>query len=390
MKLISIILFCILSVISGDQNVDFNRAVNNFNAELYQKIIAGKTGNVVMSPISVQILMSMLYMGATGETEAEIKDGLKYTAGFNKSSVSNYFNSVISEVDSKEALKIANKIYVKNGYSIKPKFSEIVSKKFGSAVENINFCDNVEAASEINEWVESKTNNKIKNLIDPNSLNDATGMILLNAVHFKEGWETVFEEEWTGKSAFYLNDKDTVEVDFMMKTDYNYNYGSLRGLNAHALEMFYRDNDFSMTIILPDSRTGLAELESKLHQVNLDALLGDLDQEAYVTVKMPKFKIESKLNLKEVLQNMGMERISSDRAELGELLDGIGNLKVSDVLQKAFIEVDENGTEAAAASFGGAILRSEPEYFLIDHPFLYLLKYKEHVIFMGRVVNPAA
>jgi serpin B len=327
-------------------------------------------------------------MGATGETEAEIKNGLKYTAGFNKSSVSNYFNSVMSDIDSKKTLNIANKIYVKNGYTVKPKFSEIVFNKFKSAVENINFADNVEAANEINQWVESKTNNKIKNLIDPSSLDDATGMVLLNAVHFKEGWETVFEEEWTGKSEFYLNDKDTVKVDFMMKTDYNSNYGSLRELNAHALEMYYRDNDFTMTIILPDSRTGLAELENKLHKINLDAFWEDLSQGAYVTVKMPKFKIESKLNLKEVLQNMGMQKIFSDGAELGELLDGIGNLKVSDVLQKAFIEVDENGTEAAAASFAGAILLSEPEYFLIDHPFLYLLKYKEHIIFMGRVVNP--
>jgi serpin B len=174
----------------------------------------------------------------------------------------------------------------------------------------------------------------------------------------------------------------------MEKTDYNSNYGSLRGLSAHALEMFYRNNDFTMTIILPDSKIGLAELESKLHQVNLDALLGDLSQGAYVTVKMPKFKIESKLDLKEVLQNMGMQRIFSDVAKLGELLDGIGNLKVSDVLQKAFIEVDEKGTEAAAASYGGAILLSGPEDFVVDHPFLYLLKYKEHIIFMGRVVNP--
>jgi serpin B len=234
MKFLVIIWFCILSVISADQILDFRKAANDFNAELYQKIVAGETGNVVMSPISVQILMSMLYMGATGETEAEIKDGLKYTARFNKSSVSNYFNSLMSKVDSKKALKIANKIYVKSGYTVKPKFNEIVSKKFGSAVENIDFGQNVKAANKINQWVESKTNNKIKNLIDPDSLNDATGMILLNTVHFKEGWETVFEEEWTGKSAFYLNDKDTVEVDFIEKTDYNSNYGSLRGLSAHA------------------------------------------------------------------------------------------------------------------------------------------------------------
>ncbi len=386
MKFLVILFFYLLSDIKADQNVDFNRAVNDFNAELYQKIVAGEAGNVVMSPISVQILMSMLYMGATGETEAEIKNGLKYT-GFSKSSVSNYFNSVISEVESKEALEIANKIYVKNGYTIKPKFIEIVSKKFGSAVENIDFGDNVKSANEINEWVESKTNNKIKNLIDPNSLDDDTGMMLLNAIHFKEDWETVFEMDWYGESEFYLNDNDTVEVNFMMKTDYNSFCGYLRELNAHALKMFYKDNDFSMTIILPDSRTGLAELESNLHKVNLNALLllG-----ACPIIKMPKFKIKSKLNLKEVLQNMGMERMFSDGAELGELLDGIENLKVSDALQKAFIEVNENGTEAAAASFAGAILVSVPEYIVIDHPFLYLLKYKEHIIFMGRVVNPAA
>jgi serpin B len=163
--------------------VDFRKAANDFNAELYQKIVAGKTGNVVVSPISVQILMSMLYMGSTGEIEAEIKSGLKYTAELNKSSVSNYFNSVMSDMESSDKLKIANKIYVKNGYTVKPKFNEIIAKKFGSAIENIDFGQNVEAAKFMNEWVESKTNNKIKNLVDPNVLDEESMKILQKSQH---------------------------------------------------------------------------------------------------------------------------------------------------------------------------------------------------------------
>jgi serpin B len=376
-----------MSVISGDQSVDFKKAVNDFNAELYQKIVDGKTGNVVVSPISVQIAVSMAYMGATGETEDEMKKSLKYS-GYDKNSVSDSFKRVIKELESSEGLKIANKIYVQNGYTIKPKFNEIVAKKFKSAVENIDFVKNVEAANEINQWVESKTNNKIKNLIDPNMLNGKTRMAILNAVHFKKAW---VKEFYGGKGSFYVAPGKTVQVDFMKDTTYH-KYGALAGLNAHAIEIPLEDYDFKFYIILPDSKDGLADLESKLHQVNLNEALSSLRSE-YVKLEIPKFKIENKIDLKQVLQNLGMQRMFTSKAEFGELLESGEDILVSDVLQKAFIDVNEHGIEAAAATAVLMVLgpsRPPPkeQLFVADHPFLFVLKSENYNIFMGRVVNP--
>jgi serpin B len=379
-----------LSVISGDQSMDFKKAANDFNGALYQKIVAGKPGNVVMSPISVQIAVSMAYMGAHGETEAEMKKSLQYS-GYDKNSVSDSFKGVIKELESSEGLKIANKIYLKDGYTIKPNFNEIVAKKFGSAVENINFAKNVEAADKINQWVESKTNNKIKNLIDPTMLSDDTRMAILNAVHFKKPWAIKFNEKGTQKGPFYVAPGKTVQVDFMINTK-SYNYGALAGLSAHAIELPLEDLAFKFYIILPYSNTGLADLERKLHQVNLNEAFSSLTNQ-YVKLEIPKFKIENKIELNEVLQNLGMRRMFTEKAEFGELLEADEDFLVSDVLQKAFIDVNEHGIEAAAVT---AVLFtskmagnfSPKQLFVADHPFLFVLKSENYNIFMGRVVDP--
>ncbi len=379
-----------MSVISGDQSMDFKKAANDFNGALYQKIVAGKPGNVVMSPISVQIAVSMAYMGAHGETEAEMKKSLQYS-GYDKNSVSDSFKGVIKELESSEGLKIANKIYLKDGYTIKPNFNEIVAKKFGSAVENINFAKNVEAADKINQWVESKTNNKIKNLIDPTMLSDDTRMAILNAVHFKKPWAIKFNEKGTQKGPFYVAPGKTVQVDFMINTK-SYNYGALAGLSAHAIELPLEDLAFKFYIILPYSNTGLADLERKLHQVNLNEAFSSLTNQ-YVKLEIPKFKIENKIELNEVLQNLGMRRMFTEKAEFGELLEADEDFLVSDVLQKAFIDVNEHGIEAAAVT---AVLFtskmagnfSPKQLFVADHPFLFVLKSENYNIFMGRVVDP--
>ncbi len=390
MDLKIIFLICDVALCCGSPVQDFASRTNDFNGALYQQVVAGKTGNVVVSPISVQIAVSMAYMGAHGKTEAEMKKSLKYF-GYDKNSVSDSFKGVIKELEASDGLKIANKIYVKNGYTIKPKFNEIVAKKFGSAVQNINFGDNVKAANEINQWVESKTNNKIKNLIEPKMLSDDTRMAILNAVHFKKPWAINFYEESTKKGSFYVAPGKTVQVDFMRDTEYH-NYGALPGLNAHAIELSLEKHDFKFYIILPDSKTGLAELESKLHQVNLNEALSSLTDQ-YVKLQIPKFKIENKIELKEVLQNLGMQRMFTENAEFGELLEADEAVSVSEVLQKAFIDVNEHGIEAAAAT---AVLmieaysdfRPKEEVFVADHPFLFVLKSENYNIFMGRVVNP--
>jgi serine protease inhibitor len=249
----------------------------------------------------------------------------------------------------------------------------------------------VKAANEINQWVESKTNNKIKNLIEPKMLSYDTRMAIFNAVHYKKPWAIKFDEKNTKKGPFYVSPGKSVQVDFLRDTEYH-KYGALPELNAHAIELSLEKYDFKFYIILPDSKTGLAELESKLHQVNLNEALSSL-QSQFVKLEIPKFKIENKIDLKEVLQNLGMQRMFTSKAEFGELLESDEDILVSDVLQKAFIDVNEYGIEAAAATAVVMIevysdFRRKEEVFVADHPFLFVLKSENYNIFMGRIVNP--
>jgi serpin B len=176
-------------------------------------------------------------------------------------------------------------------------------KKFNSEAESIDFSQSVESARKINEWIEEKTNNKIKNVIDSDSLDSLTQMILINAIHFKATWYKRFERTYTEK--FYLNEKETVETEFMDSIDpITCGHDFFPELNSDVLVLSYRETRVKMMIILPKSRTGLAGLEEKINEVNLDEISDSLNEENFRVI-MPKFKIESEFTLKDVLPKVG-------------------------------------------------------------------------------------
>lgn len=194
---------------------------------------------------------------------------------------------------------MANKIYIQENYAVNKDFQAIATNSFYSEAENVNFSDNAVSAKKINDWVESKTNNKIKDLIDKSLLDSLTRMVLVNAIYFKGLWEHPFKVENTKNLPFYLNETDSVEVP-MMYHKKKYFYGVFEDLDATGLEMKYKDSDISMFIILPNKRTGLAALEEKLSSINLK----DLSKNMFnvdVHVTLPKFKVEFSLSLKETL-----------------------------------------------------------------------------------------
>ncbi|XP_011183020.2 antichymotrypsin-2 isoform X3 [Zeugodacus cucurbitae] len=349
------------------------------------------TKNIIYSPFSIQTCVGMARIGAVGETAAELDRGLGLPSN-DVTAIANSFHNVLDTYKDSPILMMANKIYVKQGYSIKKEFNEIASAKFFSSADSINFGDSTNAANTINKWIESKTNNIIKDLITPDAVTDDTRVVLVNAIYFKGEWKYQFPDYATFDDDFYLNEVDKVQVP-MMNVKEKFGYGVISELDATVLEMPYKDSDLSMVVILPNSRTGLASLQEKLKDFNLSDITQHL-QETKVIVKFPKFKAEYNIELNDALKNLGMGRMFSNNAEFDNMLESHEPLQVSKVVHKAYIEVNEVGTEAAGASAMRGLMCSRhfntSPIFNADRPFIYLIRSGGHGVplFVGHFMKP--
>ncbi|XP_073846038.1 antichymotrypsin-2-like isoform X7 [Musca autumnalis] len=375
-------------------NLEFSQSLEVFGVKLFTEVAkanAKTKKNVVFSPFSIQTCIAMTRMGAAGDTAIEMDKGMGLT-GQNEVAIADNYHNLLAQYENSHILKIANKIYVMKNYEVKEKFNELLTKKFFSSVDNIDFGKNVEAAKTINNWVESKTNNLIKDLVSPNLLDEDTRLVLVNAIHFKGEWVHPFSEHATREKDFYLDETNTVKVP-MMHISERFRYGEFPELDAKALEMPYKNSDLSMLIILPNSRTGLVDLEEKLKTVSLHDLTSKMSSNK-VNVDLPKFKAEFEMELSDVLKNIGMGRMFSNSADFSNMLKSAEDLAVSKVIHKAFIEVNEKGTEAAAATalvavkYSAFISLVEPKSFEVNRPFLYMLKSSDDLIlFKGEQIK---
>lgn len=308
-----------------------------------------------MSPFSVQTALGLAALGATGATYTEMLTGLQLNGvatGDNESAqrtaVAQQFQKLLAPLQTNPMLKVANKIYVQDTFHVKPAFEAIATRDFFSETQSLDFANAEPSAATINSWVESKTNNKIKDLISKDSLNGDTRMVLVNAIYFKGNWARQFNANNTSPEPFYTSETEHTDVDTMHLTA-DFRFGRWDSLGATAIELPYKDSDLSMLIVLPNKKDGLGELVAQLKDQDLAALSKKM-RSTEVEVSLPKFKIEYDISLPEVLTKMGMGTMFSDAATFGELLDEAQPLKISDVVHKAFIEVNEEGAEAAAAT----------------------------------------
>ncbi|XP_050309928.1 serine protease inhibitor 3/4-like isoform X4 [Anthonomus grandis grandis] len=389
----------LLTVVTPNMASVALRNVVQGNSEFTQKLHsvlaadAKPQENIFFSPISAHAALSMAYQGARGATSAEFAQVLNIK---DQATAANGYNEVMRHLNSVEnvTLHIANKIYVDEKSELNENFHANIKRKFLSEVEPVSFRASLTAAQLINSWVEGKTNNKIHELVQPNDLNEDTRMVLVNAIYFKGNWKEKFNENDTRVDKFHLNAHESVDVQMMHKSA-KFLYKFDANLEAQVLELPYANEDISMIVVLPDKVDGIADLESKLADYDLTRITQDMYQ-TEVSVTLPKFKIETTMQLNEPLQKLGLKQAFTNQADFSDMIKNEA-LKISKVVQKAFIEVNEEGSEAAAATAEVSYTKSAKieDNFTADRPFVVYVASKDVrqmntplVLFYGTINRP--
>jgi serpin B len=367
------------------------KANNAFAIDLY-KNLAKEPGNLVMSPFSIDTALTMTYAGARGNTAKQMADVLHFANG--DTNVHARFSALLKNLRDTNTLgsqlDIANALWAQKGYGFLPSYLAFLHDQYDADLnqfEPVAFDSAKKAAlrKQINGWVKGKTHDKIKEIVPTSLPSDDTRLILVNAIYFKGLWVTPFDKKLTKDAPFHVSAGESVSVPTMhIRAEFNYG----RNDDFQVLEMSYRSNRLSMVILLPKKNDGLAELEKTLTVSGIEQLLqtGSLQE---VDVFLPKFKETSGFELVKPLEVLGMvDAFSDDKADFSGITDP-SRLFIEAILHKAYVAVDEEGTEAAAAT---AIFLAEgiPDMFNADHPFLFLIKDNSTgaILFMGRVTNP--
>ena len=369
---------------------------NKFAFNLFQQEQSVTTGtNQFYSPFSISTALAMVYAGALNETALQMSNTLNFDLSVKfHSKYKHLLDKMNAGTDGKIKLKIANGLWAQQNFKFLDSYFGIVKSNYHSELKNVDFEADIERETtrkEINSWVERNTNNKIKNILSQHDLNALTRLVLVNAIYFYGDWETPFKNSSTIRNKFSLMDGTHTIVPFMnQKGQYNYYEDS----KIQAIEIPYTDNKASMVIFLPNTTTGISALGKSFDFNYYQDIIESL-QNTDVRLSLPKFKIDFKIELSNALSQMGMPlAFSPDSADFSGMT-GKPNLCISKVIHKAFINVDEKGTEAAAATAVVMTMTmsprpSEAKIFDADHPFLFLIKDNTtgSILFMGKIMKP--
>jgi len=369
-------------------------ATNQFALELYGKLREPSDGNLFLSPASISTALSMTYGGAAGETAEQMKTVLHLDLPQEKlfPALAQLAGELTAARQPGLEISLANRLWGQQTFGFRPEYLTLTRDTFGAELTPLDFVRNSdESRTTINDWVAKQTKDRIKDLIPPGAINSMTRLVLTNAIYFKGDWQAPFTAEQTKPAPFLMGDGKKIDASFMFQQK-TFGYRKLDG--AQVLELPYADGQMSMIAVLPEKADGLAKLESQLTSQWLkDATTGLRKRE--VLVYLPKFKMTSEFSLGDTLQSLGMTlAFDHNKADFSRMSDA-GGLSISSVNHKAFVEVNEKGTEAAAAT--GVVVGTtsfqppeEPITFRADHPFLFLIRDQAtgSILFMGRVTDP--
>lgn len=369
-----------------------------FALELFHSLSENSsTRNIFISPFSISSALAMVFLGARGNTAAQLSKTFHFDAVDDIHARFQSLNAEVSKPGASHTLKLANRLYGEKTYSFLPEFLTSTQKLYGADLAPVDFQHASEDARKaINQWVKGQTEGKIPELLAVGVVDSMTKLVLVNAIYFKGMWQEKFMKRDTTDAPFRLNKKDTKTVKMMYQKK-KFPFGYIPDLKCKVLEMPYQGGEFSMVILLPDNTEdesmGLKKIEEqltseKLHEWTKSENLETID----VHVKLPRFKLEESYTLNSNLGRLGVQDLfTSSKADLSGM-SGSRDLFISKIVHKSFVEVNEEGTEAAAATGGIAtfcMLLPEEE-FTVDHPFLFFIRHNPtaNLLFLGRVCSP--
>jgi serpin B len=383
---------CAASVLAEDKKESVAVEGNNaFAVDLYGKL-SRKGGNIFYSPVSLSTALAMTAGGARGETAMQMAKVLHLPTDARQrdQAVGELLRQLKAQGKSdKFQLHIANALWGQQGFGFLPDFLQSSKKEFGAELREIDFHDATAAAKIINAWVEAQTQDKIKDLLQPGVIHPETKLILTNAIYFKSAWANPFAAALTKPQDFHVAPDQAVQAPMMHQKEF-FRLAEEEGFQT--LELPYAGRDATMLVFLPRTPNGLAKLEASLGQGSLNKTLSHLKR-VNVDVFLPKFKVESEFRLRQILEGLGMPLAFSRNADFSGM-SGSPELAISEVVHKAFVDVNEQGTEAAAATAVVMMRMSVavgPEAtFRADHPFLFMIRDARSgsILFQGRVTNP--
>jgi serpin B len=387
------------SKVTAMNSSDSLRALVQANCEFALDLsgrLGGESGNRFFSPYSISTALAMTYAGAQGETARQLAKVLHFTLP--PEQLHPTFRALIAALDGRSAatgtgappiqLFTANALWMQSGEPIQIEYQRRIETDYQGAVYTVDFRQAVESARKtINAWVEQQTKDKIQELLQPRTLGPTTVLVLTNAIYFKGLWESPFPRRNTESSPFHVTAGESAQVEMMSQTGRfpHWDEGTFQ-----VIAIPYRGGSLSMVILLPKAVDGLAQLERALSRSNLETYLAKLSPQR-VRLSLPKFRLTEQVELAKVLAQMGMPlAFTPGKADFSGMTAS-RDLAISAVVHKAFVEVDEAGTEAAAATAvaiaRAAVVQAPPVVFRADHPFFFLIRnnLSGSILFVGRL-----
>jgi len=370
-----------------------------FAFDLYQALKEEDDSNLFYSPHSISVALAMTYAGARGETEQQMADTLHFS--LSQENLHPAFNSLDIEIGKRGQgakgkdgegfrLNIVNAIWGQKDYTFLPAFLDVLAQNYGAGLRIVDFIGETENSRiTINDWVSDQTEEHIKDLIPKGVIDEYTRLVLTNAIYFNAAWQYPFNENSTADGPFYLLYGGQITAPMMKQTE---SFGYADGEGCQAVELLYDGGELSMVILLPEAGQ-FEDFEEALEAQRVDAIIKSL-QSTKVKLTMPRFEFESEFNLNNALSDMGMPDAFVYSIADFSGMDGITDLFIAAVLHKAFVAVDEEGTEAAAAT--AVVIKTEseplsPVEVIINRPFIFLIRDIDTgaILFVGRVLDPS-
>ena len=368
---------------------------NAFAIDLYRQLHS-QPGNLFFSPESISTAFAMAYAGARGQTASEMQHVFHFDLP--PAQLHPAMGALLASMNAPHKgyqLRVADALWAQQDASFLPAYLKLVQSDYGAGFHRVNFRTSPESVrATINQWVEKQTNNKIQNLIAPGVLTPATRLVLTNAIYFKGDWLNTFEKSETQNEEFHLSPAQFIMAPLMHRSG---SYQYFDGGTFQELELPYAGDELSMVVLLPKAIDGLPALEQSLTSTAAADWIGNLEPQDKVILTFPRFTMTQQFELSSALSAMGMEQAFGGAANFSGIT-GKPGFTISDAIHKAFIDVNEQGTEAAAAT--SIIMRATaarvpfaappPIVFRADHPFLFLIRDMKTgaILFVGRVTDP--